>query len=90
MKLQDWIIEIRFWDLVSKIGIWNKSLFSKKYLLFVLNIYQYYALKIWLIFLFWSLGGSKDGNDLLEDFLGRAPNDEAFLRSKGLNKVDSA
>jgi len=35
-------------------------------------------------------GGSKDGNDLLEDFLGRPPNDEAFLRSKGLNKVDSA
>ena len=31
-----------------------------------------------------SKGGSKDPNELLFDFLGRAPNNEAFLRDLGL------
>jgi len=32
-------------------------------------------------------GGSRDAMALLEDFLGRAPNPEAFLRSKGLDTI---
>jgi len=31
-----------------------------------------------------SYGGSKDPNELLKDFLGREPNDEAFIKSLGL------
>ncbi len=30
-------------------------------------------------------GGSKDASELLRDFLGRDPNDEAFLKAKGLS-----
>ncbi|WP_405733074.1 M3 family metallopeptidase [Streptomyces sp. NBC_01537] len=33
-------------------------------------------------------GGSVDGNQLVQDFLGRQPNHEAFLRALGLD-VDS-
>jgi len=32
-----------------------------------------------------AFGGSKDPNELLKAFLGREPNDEAFIRSLGLN-----
>ena len=32
-------------------------------------------------------GGSKDAIDLLKDFLGREPNDSAFLKSKGLEWI---
>jgi len=32
-----------------------------------------------------SFGGSKDPNELLKDFLGREPNDKAFIKNLGLN-----
>ncbi len=31
-------------------------------------------------------GGSRDAADLLHDFLGRDPNDVAFLKGKGLQQ----
>ena len=32
-------------------------------------------------------GGSRDGEEVLVEFLGREPNDEAFMRMNGFNEV---